>query len=1125
MRRIKGFRSGPAAGTSALAAILALVLLGVQPAAAQSTAGSGAGLPPRQMEYLDRGLVAVKVDNGVFLSWRMLGTDPDDIAFNIYRDGVKVNPEPIADRTNYVDPAGTIASTYQVAPVVGGEELRPSLPVSVWPQQYLVIPINQPPPGVTPTGERYTYEANDASVGDLDGDGQYEIVLKWHPTNAKDNAHDGYTGPEIFDAYELDGTHLWRITQGVNIRAGAHYTQFIVYDLDGDGKAEVAFRTADGTVDGMGNVIGDPNADYRDSRGRILTGPEYLTIFEGATGRALVTVPFEPARGNVNDWGDNYGNRSDRFLAAVAYLDGERPSLIMARGYYAKTMLVAYNYRDGELTKVWSFDSHDPSNPGNRIYAGQGNHNLSVADVDFDGKDEIIYGAMAIDDDGTGLYATGWGHGDAMHVGDLDPSRPGLEVFQVHESPSSPYGASFRDALTGQIIWGVRTGADTGRGTAADIDPNFPGAEAWASNGVGVRSATGELITTQTPSINFVVWWDGDLLRELLDNIYIDKWDPAARRPVRILTATGALSNNGTKATPALSADILGDWREEVIWRTADNQALLLYTTTDPTPHRIYTLMHDPQYRLAIAWQNVAYNQPPHPSFFLGEGMAPPPKPNIYLATGDRAGVRIASPTLEEGLLGVRGALDVVLEQSDPEAQIEDVTLNFGGLHIASVSRLPATLTVDTLAFPEGEHQMEVQVTLRGERPISIWRRVVVDNIRFNLEVGSGADRELRGRVPVRYDVLLTPGLSLAEVEIALVASEGGGARGPVAAGQASGGAADAAAGAGAGSAAAAGTAREVSAAHLGSTVGSEAGAPEGAEAGRYLVYRGAEVSGQVVLDTLRFPDGKYTLEITAWTTDGKMDRTGVDVVIENLEVAIQQPANRSVLSQIAVIVPRVEHADGLEFEGTTILLDGQVIYESARPARGLVIDTREYPDGLHRLTVIARAGGREERAEVELSFVNRWQLYDHLKPPVDGWFGLVDLRETIDESEGWGYATDNPADFFGDADRKVRLADTTEYLVWEAHDLETVTFDIYARDPEAALRAISAAASSDGENWFEIQLSAASVEASPSGWYKLVVVGENRRPSEFVRFTIHAHGGPADAIQIGRVHLVGFRE
>lgn len=590
----------------------------------------------RQMEYLDRGLVAIKINEGVFISWRLLGTDDDATYFDVYRDGEKVNEQPIDSSTNYLDKDGLIDSTYFIVAFLDGNQPLESKHVQVWDKNYLTVPLRKPEGGKSPDGSTYTYSANDISVGDLDGDGEYELILKWDPSNSKDNAHSGYTGEVFIDAYKLDGTFLWRISLGRNIRAGAHYTQFLVYDLDGDGKAEVVFKTADGTTDGVGNVIGDPDADFRDSNGRVLTGPEYLTVFEGETGRELFTTDFEPARGHVSDWGDDYGNRSDRFLAGIAYLDGQRPSFIMARGYYEKTMLVAYNWRDGKLTKLWTFDS---DKPGNEKYAGQGNHSLSVADVDQDGYDEIVYGAMVIDHDGTGLYSTGIGHGDAMHVGKFHPTEQGIDVFQVHEDENAEHGMSYRKGDSPDVSWGVHSGRDTGRGMAADIDPRYEGVEVWAP-GLGLYTNDGEKISDDAPSsVNFGIWWDGDLLRELLDHHWdkekgvgvgkIDKWDYKNGRMINLLTAKGTFSNNYTKGNPCLQADLFGDWREEVIWRTEDSQALRIYTTTDFTKHRIYTLMHDPVYRLSVAWQNVAYNQPPHTGFYLGEGMSKPPKPNI----------------------------------------------------------------------------------------------------------------------------------------------------------------------------------------------------------------------------------------------------------------------------------------------------------------------------------------------------------------------------------------------------------------------------------------------------------------------------------------------------------------
>jgi len=603
-------------------------------------------LAQRQMEKISRGTIAVRRDDGkVFVGWRLLGTDPEDVAFNLYRTSgqspTKLNDQPISNVTFYVDAGADLTreNSYFVQPVIAGKELDPGtafrLPANAPARQYLSIPV-QPPTGTTP---------NDVSVGDLDGDGEYEYVIHMS-ARGRDNGSAGFTDAPVLQAYELDGTLLWTINLGLNIREGAHYTQFMVYDLDGDGRAEVACKTADGTVDGKGKVIGDPKADWTNDRGHVMFGPEFLTVFDGLTGAALVTTNYVPGRhpDKTNPtseemrrlWGDGNGNRSERYLACVAYLDGKRPSLVMCRGYYARSVLAAWNWRDGRLTNIWTFDSDDGT-PGNRAYRGQGNHGISVADVDSDGRDEIVYGAMVIDDDGKGLYSTGLGHGDAMHVSDLDPDNPGLEVFDIQERVDDA-GMHFRDARTGKILWKKPSSPNSenegpGRGVSGDIDPRYPGSESWAAGG-GIAdhlySAKGEEISKWRPvSCNFLVWWDGDLLRELLDSNRISKWNWQTEWEETIFEAPECQSNNGTKSTPCLSADLFGDWREEVIWRARNNRELRIYTTTVPTDHRFVTLMHDPQYRLAIAWQNVAYNQPPHPGFQLGVGMKKPPRPAI----------------------------------------------------------------------------------------------------------------------------------------------------------------------------------------------------------------------------------------------------------------------------------------------------------------------------------------------------------------------------------------------------------------------------------------------------------------------------------------------------------------
>jgi len=581
----------------------------------------------RQMEKLGRGVIAMRQSkDSVFISWRILGTDPENTAFNLYRVSgsnkkpVKLNLKPLTQGTNFIDTKAdlTQSNSWYIKSLNRGVESAAgksfTLPANAPVRQYLSIAL-QTPDGYTP---------NDASAGDLNGDGEYDIVLH-QAGRGRDNPSVGITDPPIFQGYKLDGTLLWTINLGKNIREGAHYTQYIVLDLDGDGKAELAMKTADGTIDGKGKPIGDSSKDWRNKEGKILDGPEFFSIFSGQTGEALVTADYIPNRYPTDGWGgnggnggnDNNGNRVDRFLAGAAYLDGKLPSVIMCRGYYGRSVLAAWDYRNGKLTSRWVFDSRNRENP----YSGQGYHNLSIADVDGDGRDEVIYGSMVVDNNGKGLFTTGLRHGDAVHVSDHDPSRPGLEVFGVHEieEPTKGPGAALYDAKTGKILWQGNMDKDAGRGVAANVDASNPGAEMWWSGSGGLYNIKGERIGDNPPSANFVIWWDGDLTRELLDGNHIDKYKAG-----RIFTAEGCVSNNGTKSTPALNADLLGDWREELVLRTIDNPELRIFSTIIPTQHRMITLMHDSQYRLSIAWQNVGYNQPPHPGFHIGDDMKKP---------------------------------------------------------------------------------------------------------------------------------------------------------------------------------------------------------------------------------------------------------------------------------------------------------------------------------------------------------------------------------------------------------------------------------------------------------------------------------------------------------------------
>ncbi|WP_408065787.1 rhamnogalacturonan lyase [Zhihengliuella flava] len=745
-----------AAAAAAIAAIAATGTVAAT-AAPHTDAHAPVTLGGTQLENLDRGLVAVATGEAVHLSWRLLatetrGSDASGMTgadFVVYRDGERLAS--VTDSTTYTDTEGSSDARYAVAPVVSGIEQDPSAAVTAWEQGHYDLPLQKPADGVTPAGEAYTYSANDVSVGDVDGDGEYEYVVKWYPSNAKDVSQKGYTGNTYVDTYKLDGTLLNRIDLGVNIRSGAHYTQFVVQDFDGDGRSEIMLKTAPGTsttryddgapvstdyvslpeedvaagvsheddyrmsaADYREHLIGmfaewdehpevvagnwpetieaalgieqrhdypldrqaatdladyfiDEYAPARSSRndlttfeGFVITGPEYLSVFDGQTGAELDTVDYAPGRGDDGLlWGDyamsriEPGNRVDRFLATSAYLGDAQPSAVFARGYYTRTAIAAYDFDGEQLSQRWLADSghvpmdnpfnaaphgHDGSDPVFGEIASQGFHSLSAADVDSDGSQEIVYGAVTLEEDGSVLYSSTdvlpegsadpgaqakLGHGDAMHVGDLDPNREGQEVWTVHESGSwAPYGSVMRDAATGEVLFGAYSGRDTGRGMAGDVDPQTPGLEVWASmpggsDGSGLLSATGERLGEETPGTNASIRFAGDGTTSIVDR------DGASQPVVRHVAAgtewvaEGTQTNNGTKGNPSLVADVLGDWREELLVRTDDSSALRFYTSTDATDIKLPALMQDAQYRSQVSGQQTSYNQPAYPSYYL----------------------------------------------------------------------------------------------------------------------------------------------------------------------------------------------------------------------------------------------------------------------------------------------------------------------------------------------------------------------------------------------------------------------------------------------------------------------------------------------------------------------------
>ena len=592
------------------------------------------------LEYLDRGICAVNTGSGMLVSWRYLANDDDNAVYKLYRDGTLIYTSEAGKSTCYLDASGNSNSKYRVDTFSGSTLVASDDCKLISNNTYFDVPLTPP------TASGVTYSPNDISVGDVDGDGQYELFLKWDPNNSKDNSQKGKTGNVFIDCVRLDGTRLWRIDLGQNIRAGAHYTQFFVGDFDLDGKAEMTCKTADGTKDGKGTVIGDASKDYRNSNGYVLSGPEYYTLFDGETGAALDTINYKPGRGTVKAWGDSYGGRVDRFWGTVAYLDGVHPCIVTGRGYYTRMTATAYTVENKKLKELWAFDTGNSSSTAGY---GDGNHNSMPADVDGDGKQEIITGAAVIDDNGKLYYTTGQGHGDALHVGDLDPTNPGLESWICHEEKKSGYGVTLVDLDQKKILYHQNGAGDTGRCCADNVWAGNPGAECWGNklsdNSMPVVDTKGNTLNCRRPAINFLSYWDGDLEREILDG-YTDSpatiskmtGEPGKTTITNLLVTDGYYTCNTTKGTPCLSADIFGDWREELIVRAANHKSVRIYCTNYDTDYRITTLMHDPQYRMQVSAQQTAYNQPPHPSFFLGTGYDLPARPtNCEVNGGDFA--------------------------------------------------------------------------------------------------------------------------------------------------------------------------------------------------------------------------------------------------------------------------------------------------------------------------------------------------------------------------------------------------------------------------------------------------------------------------------------------------------
>ncbi len=707
----------------------------------------------RRMENLDRGLVAVNTDNGVFLSWRLLGNECSvgDVAiapdFTVYKNGVELAK--VEDSTNYLDESGSADDVYTVA-IDGGEQCEGVIPLN---NNYIEIPLVRPEDeiiqydnnGVTESMGPLTFMPSDASCGDLDGDGEYEIIVKW-TSNEKDVGEPGnpaYSGTVKFAAYKLDGTKLWDkdISLGKNVYSSAHTVQFLVYDFDGDGKAEMTCQTSLGSTDGTGKYVtqaADPQTnpdiynitdeenettDFRGD-GRIITGQEFLTVFNGETGEAMDTINLPTERVSADSFGDDFGNRCNRFLADVAYLDGERPYAVYWRGYYGgrngrqRTSVCGVAFDGERLSCEYNFDTlytQPGYREGNENYTGQGNHNLTVADVDDDGMDEIISGALCLENDGSSDLAVKWctfrGHGDAMHIGDYDPTHKGLEFFTVHEGTSTVdgvtfnYGMSVIDPATGEILFHNDGSKDTGRGLMANMGMGGYYQISGAS-GSGNYVCEGNGSYANAPAnigTNFRVFWNGDLYDDSLDGTNVSSWDGSRMR--RIFSADGCTSVNGTKNTPSLQADLFGDWREELVYPANNGSSLRVYTTTDITNYKLPTLMHDPVYRSGVAAEQTAYNQPPHIGFYLAEEIFKPDVESLEVTKApdklvynvgeafDETGMEITAHYVDGSSEVVTGYTVTGFDSTADKVQY--VTISFGDVSVDLEVEVDSGFTID----------------------------------------------------------------------------------------------------------------------------------------------------------------------------------------------------------------------------------------------------------------------------------------------------------------------------------------------------------------------------------------------------------------------------------------------